>query len=105
MRVLKIINKQTLDLKAGLHQLNIRMPTDATFRRTLSYKRDNILHMISVISNFDSIEWIVNIRNRVIVNDIKVNKIFHRYGDFAATTDLSLDYEQRFMTITYYGFY
>ena len=55
MRVLKIINKQTLDLKAGLTQLNIRMPTDATFRRTLTYSNENILHMITVISNFNSI--------------------------------------------------
>lgn len=34
-----------------------------------------------------------------------MTKIIHRYGDFGVTTDVSVDFDQRFMSITYYGFY
>lgn len=36
LSILKITNKQTLDLKSRLNEINIRMPTDATFRRTVT---------------------------------------------------------------------
>ena len=36
LNTVSIINKQTLDLRAYLHAINVRLPTDATFQRSIS---------------------------------------------------------------------
>jgi|LakMenEpi03Aug12_release.lakeMendotaPanAssembly.Ray.scaffolds.fasta_scaffold142715_4 hypothetical protein len=60
MAVLTIISKQTLDLKANLNTFNIRMPTDATFRRsvskvTINKETNNMeISLLMVIRNFNS---------------------------------------------------
>jgi hypothetical protein len=60
MAVLTIISKQTLDLKANLNTFNIRMPTDSTFRRSVSKVRMNKetnnmeISLLMVIRNFNS---------------------------------------------------
>ena len=60
MAVLTIISKQTLDLKANLNTFNIRMPTDSTFKRSVSKARMNKetnnmeISLLMVIRNFNS---------------------------------------------------
>jgi hypothetical protein len=55
--ILKIINKQTISLKADLNNLNIVLPTDALFRRTLTDQSSDgkYLTIIMVINKFNSI--------------------------------------------------
>lgn len=45
----------------------------------------------------------MKLSNKIIISDVKVEKVIRRYGDFGATQDVSLDGSGRFMLITYYG--
>lgn len=70
LSILKIKNKQNLDLKASLNQQNIRMPTDASFRRTKTIMSPdgNTLSLFMVVSNFNSIQWTLFLKNKVVIN-------------------------------------
>lgn len=58
-----------------------------------------------IISNFDSIQWEMTLKNKIIVSQVKVTKLLHRYEDYGATQDIEIDQDNRFMLITYYGYY
>ena len=36
LNTISILNKQSIDLKNYLHSINVRMPTDASFQRSVS---------------------------------------------------------------------
>lgn len=57
-----------------------------------------------MILNFNSFQWVFKLRNGVVVYEITIEKVIHRYGDFGATESISFGHEDRFMMITYYGF-
>ena len=101
-----ITNRQTIDLKAYLYSINIRLPTDASFRRShTSIISDTEFNMVTLISNFNSVQWGFYLKNGVVISKIWIISILHRYGDFSTGQELSIDPAGRYLMITYYGLY
>lgn len=51
----------------------------------------NSLNVLILIRSFNSFEWKIELKNKVIITSVKVVRVIHRYGDLGATQDISVD--------------
>ena len=99
---IQITSKQAIDLRAHLNGINVRMPTDSTFIRTISRFNDDTLSMITLLNNFHSMQWSLTLRNGAIVTAVTLVSLLHRYGDFSTLRD-TFSQGTRYVGFTYLG--
>lgn len=61
--------------------------------------------MTTLVSSFNSLRWVLSLKNEVVVVNISVTSMLHRYGDFTSAQEISVDPSGRFIALTYFGEY